>query len=156
MASTSTSTTTATAGAHGHKEFGPGKLILNWVALCVLTGTTFGVSQIHMSVNYHLAGALCISVVKVTLVVLFFMHLWQGEGVNRIVFLTSFVFLLVLMFFVMADVGTRFELSNSRIPPMPKVDQKLMPTGMPPGMSHVPQSTGSGGPGRTSGPVGNE
>jgi len=151
------STSASTAGhAPAHKEFGPGRLILNWVVLLVLTGTTFGVSQIPMSVNYHLAAALCISVIKVTLVVLFFMHLWHGEGVNRIVFLTSFLFLLVLMFFVMADVGTRFVLSNSRIPPMPQVDQRMLPNGMPPGMNDVPQAGGSGGPGRTSGPVGNE
>lgn len=152
MAST---THPAAAPAHGKPETGPGKLILNWVVLCILTGTTFGVSQIPMSINYHLAAALCISVIKVTLVVLFFMHLWHGEGTNRIVFVTSFVFLLVLMFFVMADVGTRFTLSNSRIPPMPKVDQRMMPTGMPPGMSNVPRGH-SDGPGRTSGEVGHQ
>ena len=88
-----------------------------------------------MPVNYHLAAALCIAVVKLSLVVLFFMHLWWGEGINRIVFLTSFLFLLVLMFFVMADVGTRFKLTNSRIPPLPQVDQSQMPTGMPPGIN---------------------
>jgi hypothetical protein len=83
------------------------------------------------------------------------MHLWWSEGVNRIVFLTSFVFLLVLMFFVMADVGTRFTLSNSRIPPMPKVDQRELPTGMPPGMSTVPQGS-TGGPGPSSGEAGHQ
>lgn len=138
MAST---TTTAGATAHANKEFGPGKLILNWLVLCGLTAATFGVSQLQMSINSHLAAALCIATVKVTLVVLFFMHLWHGEGSNRIVFVVSFVFLLVLMFFVMADVSTRFTLANSRIPPMPRVDQKLMPTGIPPGMSHGPQRT---------------
>ena len=30
------------------------------------------------------------------------------------------------MFFVMADVGTRFKLSNSRIAPLPQIDQSLM------------------------------
>jgi caa(3)-type oxidase subunit IV len=149
------STTQPAAAAYAKHETGPGRLILNWIALCVLTATTFGVSQIPMSVNYHLAAALCIAVIKVTLVVLIFMHLWHGEGVNRIIFVTSFVFLLVLMFFVIADVGTRFTLSNSRIPPMPKVDQKMRPTGMPPGMTDVHQGSGSGGPGQTSAPVGN-
>ena len=147
---------TATTGGHAqdsHKEWGPGKLFLNWCALIVLTLTTFGVSQINMPVNYHLAAALCISVVKVTLVVLFLMHLWWSDGVNRIVFLTSFLFLGVLMFFVMADVGTRFALSNSRLPPMPVVDQKLMPTGMPPGMGNVPEGPVKGA-GPTSGEVG--
>jgi cytochrome c oxidase subunit 4 len=132
--------TPSTAAAHAeHHGFGPGKLFLNWLVLVCLTFSTFGVSKIDMPVNYHLAAALCIAVVKLSLVVLFFMHLWWGEGVNRIVFLTSFLFLLVLMFFVMADVGTRFKLSNSRIPPLPQVDQTVMPTGLPPGLGDAPQ-----------------
>ena len=129
------STSSAGASAHESHEFGPGKLIITWVVLVVLTFSTFGVSQLPMPVNLHLAAALCIAVVKLSLVVLFFMHLWWGEGINRIVFLTSFLFLLLLMFFVMADVGTRFTLSNSRIPPLPKIDQSLIPSGLPPGMS---------------------
>ena len=150
----STSSAGAPAAHHSH-EFGPGKLILNWLVLVCLTFSTFGVSQIDMPVNMHLAAAICIAIVKLSLVVLFFMHLWWGEGVNRIVFLTSFVFLLVLMFFVMADVGTRFSLSNSRIPPLPRIDQTLMPTGMPPGMGQVPQGH-SDAPGRTAGKAGEQ
>ncbi|HUM11026.1 MAG TPA: cytochrome C oxidase subunit IV family protein [Myxococcaceae bacterium] len=134
----------AAAAAHSKHETSPGKLVLNWAVLCGLTFATFGFSQLNMSPGGHLAAALCISTIKVTLVVLIFMHLWHGEGVNRIVFVTSFVFLLVLMFFVMADVETRFTLSNSRIPPMPKIDQKMMPTGMPPGMSDGPSSGEAG------------
>jgi len=137
----STSSASAPAESHG---FGPGKLFLNWLVLVGLTFSTFGVSRVDMPVNYHLAAAICIAVIKLSLVVLFFMHLWWGEGVDRIVFLTSFVFLLVLMFFVMADVGTRFTLSNSRIPSLPQVDQTLMPTGMPPGMGDGPQGPGYG------------
>jgi len=137
----STSSASAPAESHG---FGPGKLFLNWLVLVGLTFSTFGVSRVDMPVNYHLVAAICIAVIKLSLVVLFFMHLWWGEGVDRIVFLTSFVFLLVLMFFVMADVGTRFTLSNSRIPSLPQVDQTLMPTGMPPGMGDGPQGPGYG------------
>ena len=143
------------AAAHAKHETSAGKLVLNWLVLCGLTFATFGFSKLNMSPGGHLAAALCISTLKVTLVVLIFMHLWHGEGSNRIVFLTSFLFLIVLMFFVMADVNTRFTLSNSRIPPMPKVDQKMLPHGMPPGMNNVPQGS-SGGAGTTSGPVGNE
>ena len=139
----------AGAQAHAKHETSPWRLVLNWLVLCGLTFATFGLSTLNMSPGGHLAAALCISTLKVTLVVLIFMHLWHGEGSNRIVFVTSFLFLLVLMFFVMADVSTRFTLTNSRIPPMPKVDQAMLPDGMPPAMS-------SGGPGRTSGPVGNE
>jgi caa(3)-type oxidase subunit IV len=148
-----TTTHQGAAAAHAKHETGPGKLVLNWFVLCGLTFATFGFSLVHMTPGMHLAADLCISTVKVTLVVLIFMHLWHGEGVNRIVFLTSFVFLLVLMFFVIADVGTRFTLSNSRIPPMPQVDQRMMPTGMPPGMGQVPQRH-SDGPGPSSGKAG--
>jgi cytochrome c oxidase subunit 4 len=151
MASTS-SAAGAPAHSHGFKPLG---LFLNWLVLVCLTFSTFGVSQIDMPVNYHLAAAICIAVVKLSLVVLFFMHLWWGEGINRVVFLTSFVFLLVLMFFVMADVGTRFKLSNSRIAPLPQVDQRLMPTGMPPGMGSVPQGQ-SDGAGQSSGKAGQQ
>ena len=147
---------TSSAGAHAESHgFGPGKLFLNWFILVCLTFSTFGVSKIEMPVNYHLAAAICIAVVKLTLVVLFFMHLWWGEGINRVVFLTSFVFLLVLMFFVMADVGTRFKLSNSRIPPLPQVDQTMMPTGMPPGMGSLPQGHPLS-PGQRSGKAGEQ
>ena len=149
------STSSAGAPAHTEHGFGPGKLFLIWFVLVCLTFSTFGVSKVDMPVNYHLAAALCIAVVKLSLVVLFFMHLWWGEGINRIVFLTSFLFLLLLMFFVMADVGTRFKLSNSRIPPMPQVDQSLMPTGMPPGVGSVPQGH-SDGPGQSSGKAGEQ
>jgi hypothetical protein len=55
----------------------------------------------------------------------------------------------------MADVGTRFKLSNSRIAPLPQVDQRLMPTGMPPGMGSVPQGH-SDGPGQSSGKAGEQ
>jgi len=151
MASTSSA---AGAPAHSH-GFGPGRLFLTWAILVCLTFSTFGVSRIDMPVNYHLAAAICIAVVKLSLVVLFFMHLWWGEGINRIVFLTSFLFLLLLMFFVMADVGTRFTLSNSRIAPLPKIDQTMMPTGMPPGMGNVPQGH-SDGPGPSSGKAGEQ
>ena len=143
-------TTPHAAAAHAKHETGPSRLVLNWLVLCGLTFATFGFSQLPISPGMHLAAA-----VKVVLVVLIFMHLWHGEGINRIVFVTSFVFLLLLMFFVMADVVTRFPLSNSRIPPMPQVDQKMMPSGMPPGMSNVPQGH-SGGPGPSSGEAGKQ
>jgi len=134
MASTSTSHSAAE-----HPKGGVGPLILNWVALLALTATTFGVSRLPIG-NLHLPAAIFIACVKVTLVVLFFMHLWHAEGSNRIVFVVSFFFVIVLLFFVLADIATRFPLSNSRIPPMPQVDQKLVPSGMPPGM---PAPTGS-------------
>jgi cytochrome c oxidase subunit IV len=130
MASTSAP---SAAHAEAHGDGGIGRLIGVWVVLLVLTATTFGVSRLPIG-NLHLPAAIFIACIKVTFVVLFFMHLWHAEGSNRIVFVVSFFFVLVLLFFVLADIATRFPLSNSRIPPMPQVDQKLVPSGMPPGM----------------------
>ena len=141
MASTS-SPSTAHA-PHPEGGGGIGRLIGVWVVLLCLTAATFGLSQLPIG-HLHLPAAIFIACVKVTLVVLFFMHLWHSEGSNRIVFVVSFFFLIVLLFFVLADVATRFPLSNSRIPSMPQVDQKLMPSGMPQGMPTAPGSGGEG------------
>lgn len=139
----STSTSPAGHAAHEPQEGGIGRLFLVWFILLALTASTFGVSQLPIG-HWHLPAAVFIASIKVTFVVLFFMHLWHSEGSNRIVFVVSFFFLIVLLFFVLADVATRFPLSNSRIPPMPQVDQKLMPSGMPPGMPAAPGSGGEG------------
>lgn len=130
---------TSTAPQPHHEGGGIGRLLLVWVVLLALTATTFGVARLPIG-HLHLPAAVFIACVKVTLVVLFFMHLWHSEGSNRIVFVVSFFFLIVLLFFVLADIATRFPLSNSRIPPMPQVDQKLVPSGMPPGMHSNPGS----------------
>ena len=137
--------TPAASAAHAapHEGGGVGRLFLVWGVLLGLTGATFGVSQLPIG-HLHLPAAILIACIKVTLVVLFFMHLWHGEGSNRIVFVVSFFFLIVLLFFVLADIATRFPLSNSRIPPMPQVDQKLVPSGMPPGMRSAPTGTHPG------------
>ena len=140
--------------AHAHANHSAKPYIFTVIALYVFTILTFTLAQ-HDFGEWNFFIAMAIALTKGMLVVLFFMHLWWGEGINRIVFLTSFLFLAVLMFFVMADVGTRFTLSNSRIPPLPKIDQTLMPTGMPPGMGQVPQGH-SDAPGRTAGKAGEQ
>ena len=43
--------------------------------------------------------------------VLFFMHMTEAAGTNRIVFVTSFVFMLVMIFGVFGDLWTRSEMS---------------------------------------------
>jgi cytochrome c oxidase subunit IV len=138
----------AAGSAHAtpHPGGSAARLILNWVVLCVLTFTTFGVSKLPIG-DYHLAAAIAIACIKVTLVVLFFMHLWHAEGTDRIIFVVSFFFLLVLLFFVLADIGTRFSLSNSRIPAMPRVDQKMLPSAMPPGVGNGAEGAPGGSPG---------
>jgi caa(3)-type oxidase subunit IV len=97
-----------------------------WIGLLALTLTTFGVSKLPMSGQAHLGAAIFIACVKVFLVACFFMHLWGSEGTNKLVFGVSFFFVATMLFFVLADVATRFTLSNSYIRPLPQVDQSIL------------------------------
>src|SRR5512146_2138724 len=83
-----------------------------WIALVVLTIATFLLSRVHFPPPFHLLVALFIACSKSALVVLFFMHLWDHGGANRIVFVTSVFFVLLLIFLVVLDNATRFDLLN--------------------------------------------
>lgn len=83
-----------------------------WAALLVLTITTWWVSHFHIPGGWGVAVALAIAVVKGALVALFFMHLWDQTGANRLVFLTSLVFVALLIVLILTDNATRFPLSN--------------------------------------------
>ncbi len=115
------------APAQGHAAHpSAARYFVVWIGLLALTMTTFGVSRIPMSGQWHLAAAIFIACVKVFLVAAVFMHLWASEGTNKLVFGVSFVFVATLLFFVLADVATRFTLSNSRIRPLPQIDQSIL------------------------------
>ena len=111
---------------HGAHHPSAARYFVVWIGLLALTITTFGVSRIPMSGHLHLGAAIFIACVKVFLVACFFMHLWGSEGTNKLVFGVSFVFVATLLFFVLADVATRFTLTNSYIRPLPKVDQDIL------------------------------
>ena len=63
--------------------------------------------------------AMAIAITKATLVVLFFMHLYDEGGVNRLVFVVSLLFVAVLMLFVFGDLMTRLPMSLPNEGPMP-------------------------------------
>jgi cytochrome c oxidase subunit 4 len=85
--------------------------VLVWVALIVLTATTYVTGRMHLG-TWALPVALIIAVTKSLLVILFFMHLWEQKGVNRLVIATSFVFVALVISLTVADVATRFPLST--------------------------------------------
>jgi cytochrome c oxidase subunit 4 len=94
--------------AHSHV----GRYAVVWIALLVLTGATYGVSRFHIPGGWGVTVALLIAAVKGGLVALFFMHLWDQRGANRLVFLTSLVFVALLVGLVLSDNATRFPLAN--------------------------------------------
>lgn len=85
--------------------------LLVWVALVALTITTYVTGRMHLG-TWALPLALIIAVTKSLLVILFFMHLWEQKGANRIVIATSFVFVALIVSLTVADVATRFPLAT--------------------------------------------
>jgi cytochrome c oxidase subunit 4 len=77
---------------------------LIFTATTVITG--------HMDLgSWNLPLALVIATVKASLVVLFFMHMTEAPGANRLVFCVSLVFTMVLMVGVFGDLLTRNPMS---------------------------------------------
>jgi cytochrome c oxidase subunit IV len=97
---------------------GPGRYVLVWGALMVLTVVTVYTGHMHLP-SFGLALALIIASVKGALVALFFMHLAEHKGANRLVFGTSMLFVVLLLLFTLFDFGTRFRptLPSSSSPP---------------------------------------
>jgi cytochrome c oxidase subunit IV len=82
--------------------------VLVWIALLFFTVLTYFTGKQHLG-HWALPLALTIACAKSALVALIFMHLWQSSGMTRLVFVTSLVFVGLLMFFTVGDVATRFR-----------------------------------------------
>ena len=91
---------------------GPRRYVFVWIALLALTGTTYGMSKVDLGGHWNLVVALAIAAAKASLVVLFFMHLWDAKGTNRLVFIVSIFFVLLLIAGVVGDMATRFPLAR--------------------------------------------
>ena len=88
------------------------RYLVVWVGLLVLTVLTYTLARIHLPGSWAITAALLIAAAKGSLVALFFMHLWDQRGANRLVFGTSLVFVALLIGLVIADNATRFPLAN--------------------------------------------
>jgi len=93
-----------------HHDHGTRRYFVVWAILLVCTILTVWTGYKNLGA-WNLPLALTIATLKATLVVLFFMHMTEAAGTNRIVFVTSFVFLLVMIFGVFGDLWTRNEMS---------------------------------------------
>jgi cytochrome c oxidase subunit 4 len=98
----------AHAGGHSHLP----RYLAVWVGLMALTALTWGLSRFHIPGAGGVAVALTIASVKGALVALFFMHLWDQPGPNRLVLVTALVFVALLVSLVILDNATRFPLAN--------------------------------------------
>jgi cytochrome c oxidase subunit 4 len=102
---------TATTHSEG-KHLGPAQYVLIWAALMVLTGVTLAVWKTNLSYSARVVVALSIATVKAGLVAVFFMHLWEEQGVARLVLVISALFVALLIGLTLTDNATRFPFAN--------------------------------------------
>ena len=76
------------------------------VALLILTGTTVGVSYIDLGV-FNAVVALAIAVIKMLLVVLFFMHVKYSPRLTKLTVLAGVFIFIVLVGMTLTDYMTR-------------------------------------------------
>jgi cytochrome c oxidase subunit 4 len=79
---------------------------LTWGGLIALTATSFGLSYAHLGA-LGIPVALGIALIKASLVVLVFMELLVEPFTVRVTLVTAFALVVLLVFFVVADVVTR-------------------------------------------------
>jgi cytochrome c oxidase subunit 4 len=96
-------------GTHGHSH--AKTYIIVWVVLLIATLLTWWTGRMDLG-EWSLVVALAIAATKATLVILYFMHLIEAHGLNRLVVVISFVFVGVMVAFILGDFGTRYRPSN--------------------------------------------
>jgi caa(3)-type oxidase subunit IV len=101
-----------------HGPHGIGRYVVIWLTLLLFTILTVVTGRMDLgAANIYLA--MLIAVTKASLVVLFFMHMWDEGGVNRLVFVTSILFAVVLILGVFGDLVTRLPITLPNEGPMP-------------------------------------
>ena len=111
MAHQTAHTEKAKGGGHAH---GPGRYFVVWFVLIIGTVVTALTGRMDLGAYFpaaNIALALVIATIKASLVVLFFMHMTEAAGANRIVFVVSLLFLVVMLLGVFGDLWTRNEMT---------------------------------------------
>ena len=85
--------------------------VVVWVMLMGLTLTTWITGTMHLQ-TWALPVAIAIALTKSALVVLIFMHMNEASAATRLVFLTSLIFVALLLTLTVSDVATRFTLAT--------------------------------------------
>ena len=91
----------------GHNHVSSSAMFMNvLVILLILTAVTVAVSRFDFGAANMLI-AMFVASIKASLVMAFFMHLKWDTAINKIIFLSSFLFLSLLFIFTLADHATR-------------------------------------------------
>ena len=96
---------------HGAEQgHGTGRYFGVWAALIAGTILTVVTGRIDLGAG-NIFLAMAIASTKATLVILFFMHMIDTPAANRIVFVASLLFALLLIIGVFGDLWTRNEMT---------------------------------------------
>jgi len=88
--------------------------VLIWLLLLIATGTTLGVAYIDLG-PWNIVVALAIAFTKMSLVVLFFMHVKGQSSLTKLFVVAGFFFMAILILITMTDYGTRSWLPQGRM-----------------------------------------
>jgi cytochrome c oxidase subunit 4 len=102
----------------GHEAHGIKRYIVVWLTLLAFTALTVITGRMDLG-GANIFIAMAIALTKATLVVLFFMHLYDEGGVNRLVFVVSVLFLIVLLLGSFGDLMTRLKVTLPNGGPIP-------------------------------------
>jgi cytochrome c oxidase subunit 4 len=80
--------------------------VLTFLALLMLTALTTGVAYIDLG-PFNTVVALTIAVIKMMLVILFFMHVKYHQGLTRLAIICAFFWLGIMMTLTLSDELTR-------------------------------------------------
>lgn len=101
-----------------HHVSSPAMFMSVLLALLFLTFITVAVAQFDFG-SANMLIAMAIASLKASLVIAFFMHLKYDTAINKLVFLSSFLFLSLLFIFTLGDLFTRrldHELHTTKSP----------------------------------------
>ena len=85
--------------------------VIVWVALLFFTGLTYVTGTMHLGA-WALPVAMTIATTKAAMVAIIFMHLRDSGAATRLVFMTSLIFVALLLALTVSDVATRFTLAT--------------------------------------------
>src|SRR3954452_9568743 len=85
----------------------PRTYLLVYVALLVATALTVAFSRMPVSEDWHTVVGLSIAVVKASLVILFFMHLYYSTRLTWVVALSGLLWLAILIGYTLTDYLSR-------------------------------------------------
>lgn len=97
--------------AHGHGAHGAGRYWMAFAALLIGTVLTYALHHVDLG-GAAFPVAMLIAFTKAMFVILFFMHLIDHPGVNRLVLGVTILFLFFAIIMVFADTFTRFPLAS--------------------------------------------